>query len=100
MDMILDNTLDIFSLSQIVLHIEPFFCPCVRPFAMIRKGQKLSLFTVSKIVTPKVVVKAFICLHLVMKPMNLAKRPYVGFNTMASYNPNKNPNPTLAFGVS
>jgi hypothetical protein len=96
----MDNTLNILSPMLVVLHIKPFLCPCVRAFATIRKGQKYSLFPVSKFITPEVVMKASSCLRLVTQLANLEKCLCVGFNTLASYNPNKTPNLTMVFGVS
>jgi hypothetical protein len=66
MDRILDNTLDILSLIKIIIHIESLICPRVQPFSTIHKGRKLSFFSVSEVVTPKFVLKAFHFLSMVM----------------------------------
>jgi hypothetical protein len=95
----LNNSLNITSLVQIILHIEPLLRPFVWPFASVHENQKHNAFSVSNIIVAEVVMEDPSCLRLKVQHMDLAKSFSIESTPWPCMAQIKTPNRTMAFGV-
>lgn len=89
----LDDIFNIFSLLQIILHIEQFPHLGSRPLALVCQGRISGILLVLKIVVAEVVVQLLLpcCFCLVMKLMQLTKTTLIWLHTLAPYCLDKDP---------
>jgi hypothetical protein len=89
----LDNSLDVFPLNQIVLHIEPFLHPGSRP-SLAECGNWVAYLRAGyKAIATKVVVILFFSsgLCLVRQFMHITEAFRIWFLSLAPHGPNENP---------